>query len=382
MALRRNQFQTAPSDGENPAPASLPLDTDVAGYCLSPKQSAHEALSALDRKAKGIVLVTDERQKLLGTITDGDIRRWVLSGHGLDAPLARLLDAKAKPPHVRPVTAPVGWGREEILGLMHEHTVQQVPLLHSDGRVAGLVCMSDLIADLALPLEAVIMAGGFGTRLRPLTDHVPKPMLPVGDRPLMELTVQQLRQAGIRRVNVTTHYMPEKIITHFGDGSRFGVEFRYVNEQSPLGTAGALKLLDEPSEPLLVMNGDILTGVDFRAMYKYHAKHGAALTVGVRKYDMHVPYGVVHMQGAKVERIVEKPTMSLFVNAGIYLLEPSMLRHIPSDRRFDMTDLIQSRLADGDPVYSFPILEYWLDIGKPVDYEQAQTDVRQGRFAA
>lgn len=382
MLSRPDHPPTASLRCDGPHLAAQPLDAGVAGLCLAPELSAREALARLDKGGKGIVLVTDPSQRLLGTITDGDIRRWVLAGRDLEAPLGDLLEAKAGSLYPQPVTAEASLGREEILGLMRRHTIHQVPLLHADGRVAGLACIEDLIADSTLPMEAVIMAGGFGSRLRPLTDHVPKPMLPVGDRPLMELTVRQLQQAGVRRVNVTTHYLPEAITRHFGDGSQFGVEFNYVNEDSPLGTAGALGLLGDPSERLLVLNGDILTDVDFRALFKYHVEQAAALTVGVRAYDLRVPYGVVHLDGSRVQRIVEKPSFSLFVNAGIYLLEPAVVKRIPRDRRCDMTDLIQTLIDEGARVVSFPILEYWLDIGKPVDYEQAQSDVRQGRFAA
>jgi NDP-sugar pyrophosphorylase family protein len=194
----------------------------------------------------------------------------------------------------------------------------------------------------------------------------------------MELIVGQLQQIGIRRVNVATHYMPEKIKEHFGDGHEFGIELSYVTEDRPLGTAGALGLMDAPDTPLLIINGDILTGVNFKSMLAFHNENKAALTVAVRKYDMNVPYGVIESDGPFVRGLVEKPLVSFLVNAGIYLLEPSAHRYIPNGEHSNMTDLIQRLIDEGHRVASFPIMEYWLDIGNDVDYARAQEDVRNG----
>jgi NDP-sugar pyrophosphorylase family protein len=220
------------------------------------------------------------------------------------------------------------------------------------------------------------MAGGFGKRLLPLTQNTPKPMLPIGEQPLMERMIGQLRDAGIHRVNVTTHFEPEKIRDYFGDGERFGVNLNYVSEERPLGTAGALRLIETKKEPLLIINGDILTRVDFRAMLDFHREHQADLTVGVREYDFQVPYGVIETEGARVTGVNEKPVYKFFVNAGIYLLQPALDEFIPKDERFDMTDLIEKLIAAGRTVASFPIMEYWLDIGRLADYERAQEDVK------
>lgn len=354
--------------------------SDFSNLCITPDNSIRRAVACIDRNEKGIVLITDQERRLLGTITDGDIRRAILAGQGLDAPVSELLARKVSSPYPQPVTAPVGTERAVLLQLMQECDVRQVPLLDADDRVAGLITLDELLPDKVLPLQAVIMAGGSGTRLRPLTEDLPKPMLPVGDRPLLELIIEQLREAGIRQVNITTHYKAEKIIEHFGDGSAFGVELNYVSEDHPLGTAGALGLMEMSQEPLLVINGDILTRVDLRAMLAYHQEHGADLTVAVRQYDLQVPYGVIECNGPVVQRLSEKPLLSFFVNAGIYLLQPSVYHYIPNGERLDMTDLIQLLLEEGRPVVSFPILEYWLDIGQLADYEQAQKDVEDGRM--
>jgi NDP-sugar pyrophosphorylase family protein len=194
----------------------------------------------------------------------------------------------------------------------------------------------------------------------------------------MEVIIEQLRQSGIGRVNITTHYLPDKITEYFGNGENFGVELNYVSEDRPLGTAGSLGLIDWPQETLLVINGDILTKVNFRAMLNYHHEHGADITVGVRKYDLQVPYGVVECEDQRVSRLREKPSLSFFVNAGIYMLEPRVNQHIPNGEHYDMTDLIDRLIQKGRPVVSFPIVEYWLDIGEPSDYARAQEDVKNG----
>lgn len=356
------------------------MNSDLFSLRVRPESPIREAMAYIDRNEKGIVLATDEEGHLLGTITDGDVRRAILAGESLDSPIKTILAMKRTSLYGRPVTAPVGTEPTELLRLMREHSIRQIPLLDEAGRVASLISIDELLPQTDLPLQAVIMAGGPGTRLRPLTEEMPKPMLPVGDRPLMELIIQQLRQAGIQRVNVTTHYKGEKISNYFGDGEQFGVELSYVTEDEPLGTAGALGLMARPHEPILVINGDILTRVNFRAMLDYHREHGADLTVAVRKYQIQVPYGVVDCEGHSVSGLREKPSLSFFVNAGIYLLEPAVHDHIPAGVRFDMTDLIETLIKKGRRVVSFPIVEYWLDIGRHADYLKAQEDVKNGRM--
>jgi NDP-sugar pyrophosphorylase family protein len=205
-------------------------------------------------------------------------------------------------------------------------------------------------------------------------------MLPVGSRPLLELIVEQLKNAGIRQVNVATHYRGDVITDHFKDGEKFGVEIRYVREDQPLGTAGALSLLEESDEPLLVINGDILTRVDFRAMHTFHREHKAELTVAVRQYEFSVPYGVVLTEGVAVTGISEKPLVKQFINAGIYLLNSAVMRLIPNGQPYDIPDLIDLLVRQNRSVVCFPVREYWLDIGKADQYDQAKSDVANGRF--
>jgi len=343
--------------------------------------SIREAIACIDRNARGIALVIDSERHLLGTITDGDVRRAILTQISLDEPVSKVLERKINSAYPKPVTAPLNTDPNELLTLMQRYRLRHIPLLDADNRVADLALLDDLMPDNALPVQAVIMAGGFGKRLRPLTENLPKPMLKVGDRPVMEHIIGQLQQAGIRRVNITTHYKSEKITEHFGNGKAFGVELNYVKEDQPLGTGGALGLIPKPTEPMLVINGDILTQVDFKAMLNYHREHHAEMTVAVRVYDMQVPYGVIEIKGHHhVAGVNEKPQMRFFVNAGIYLLQPSVFKFIPHRQHFNMTDLIQKMVQAKKTVISFPIHEYWLDIGQPADYLQAQKDSKKGRF--
>jgi dTDP-glucose pyrophosphorylase/CBS domain-containing protein len=335
-----------------------------------------EAIQRLDRAGLGVLLLVDDGYRLVGLLTDGDLRRALLRGDPLSGPCSEIAN-------LDPVRAALEISAAEALEIMdnaRSFEINHLPLVDRDGRLAGLVLRTDMVSDVDLDLSAVVMAGGLGTRLRPLTEDTPKPMLPVGGRPLMEHLIEQLRQSGIRRVNVTTHFQHDKIAGYFGDGGRFGVEIDYLSEDVPLGTAGALGRLPPQDTPLLVVNGDILTRVDFRAMLAFHRRQDAVFTVGVRRYGVDVPYGIVTCEGTDVREIVEKPRYEFLVNAGIYLLEPEILALIPPGRRFDMNDLIAAAVAEGRRVVSFPIVEYWLDVGQPGDYAKAQEDIEEGRL--
>jgi len=351
--------------------------SELQSLFISPDSSIRSAMKCVDRGSCGIALVVDQERHLLGTITDGDARRAVLAGTDLEFPVSVILANKISTKYPKPVTVSPETDRKALIALMQEYVLRQIPILDNDGKVVDLVMLDDLIPTQDLQLQAVIMAGGLGTRLRPLTEDLPKPMLPVGGKPLMELVIEQLREVGIRRVNITTHYKPEKISDHFGDGSAYGVELKYVNEDRPLGTGGALGLIDAPTEPVLVINGDILTQVDFRAMLAYHQEHQAIMTVAVKQYEIKVPYGVIECEGPRICALKEKPQMHFLVNAGVYLLEPKVYEFIPNGEHFNMTDLIQWLLDADHIVASFPIIEYWLDIGQLKDYEKVQDDVKQ-----
>lgn len=343
---------------------------------VTPVDPIRAAAAEIDRAGLGITTVLGAGGELIGTVTDGDVRRAMLDGIDMEQPTSTLLERKAEA-YATPTTAPADAEPRDLLALMREHSVRQVPLLDADGRPVRIVTLEDVVdqAPKARDLHAVVMAGGQGTRLRPLTANTPKPMLDVAGRPLLEHTVDRLRDAGVRTISISTNYLAEQIEGHFGDGAGHGVSIGYVQESQPLGTAGALGLLDpRPTEPFLVLNGDILTGTDFRAMRAFHEEHDAAITMAVRSHQIAVPFGVAECSGVDVRTLTEKPSYPVLVNAGMYLLEPRLLDLITPSVRMDMTELIQKATEAGERVVAFAVHEYWLDIGRPDDYERAQTE--------
>ena len=352
------------------------MRADLSAVCVTPSSSIRETIACIDRNRRGIALVIDDEGRLLDTMTDGDVRRAMLTGVGLETTVSELRGRRANSPYPEPVTAPVGTTRSSLLRLMRVRGLRQIPLLDKGGCVVGLVTLSDLVADTTLPVQAVIMAGGYGSRLRPLTRDLPKSMLPIGDQPLLGWILHQLCQGGIRDVTFMLHYKGDIIADYFGNGHGFGINIRYIRENQPMGTAGALGLLEVSDVPLLVINGDILTQVDFRAMLDFHQEYEAEMTVAVREHEVGVPYGVVETDNVRVTSISEKPVVTRFINAGIYLLNPVVCRRIPSGQAYDMPDLIKRVIADGRRVVAFPVREYWMDIGTLRSYGQAQHDAR------
>lgn len=342
-----------------------------------------EAVRVLDQGQVGILIITTQNGALLGTLTDGDIRRAILAGRSFEATADEFLKGKDNPVYPEPIWLPDSASRDDMLAIMTDRKIRHLPILNDRYIVTDLVLLDDLLPSPTpatdTPLTAVIMAGGLGSRLYPLTKDTPKPMLPVGGKPLLERTITNLRDAGVQDVVVSTRYKADIVEDHFHDGSDFGVRVGYLNENQPLGTAGSLRLMPRPDDTLLVLNGDVLTSLDYRAMRTFHKDHDATLTVAVRKYDFSVPYGVVDCEGPRVTTLREKPTYTSFVNAGVYLLEPAAFDHLPdTDTPFNMTDLIEKIINAGDTVVSFPIHEYWLDIGQPEDYQTAQRDIEAG----
>jgi dTDP-glucose pyrophosphorylase/CBS domain-containing protein len=352
------------------------LTIDLDSICVSPQATIREIIACMDRSDTGIALVVDSEHRLISTVTHGDIRRANFAGHNFDSPVTDWNTFKGIS-YQRPITAPVGTARATLLNMMQEQYVRQLPLLDSKGRVVDIVFKRDFGDVDTLPVTAVIMAGGFGSRMRPLTEHAPKPMLPVANRPILEWIIEGLRRAGVRNIIVTTYYKAEVIQNHLEDGSRFGVQIEYIHEDKLSGTAGALGLIKDWSQPLLVINGDILTRVDFRSMFDYHQEHQADLSMALREYHFQIPYGVVEMEDQRVTAIKEKPSTTVFVNAGIYMLSPSVRNYVTEGDHLDMTDLIKQLVGAGQSVVGFPVHEYWLDIGQIAQYEQAQNDVQQ-----
>jgi len=326
----------------------------------------------MNQTAKAVALVVDSENRLLGLITDGDVRRGVLKGSTLDSLVEEVMSKK-------PLTVLIGTSRDEILMLMKGRGVNQVPLVDKNGHVKGIELLSNFIRASKIKNNAVvILAGGYGRRLRPITNHIPKPMLPVGGKPLLELLIQRLSMQGFKKFYIAVHYRKDVIQNQLGDGNQLGVQIHYINEAKPMGTVGALQLMEKKLDTtFLVLNGDLLTTVNFDHMLEYHRDGGQDLTIGVKEQSFQIPYGVIEMKGEQVTALEEKPIQVNLVNVGIYIMEPKLIPLIPKDIAFDMPELIGAALKEGKKVSGFPVHEYWLDIGHPDDYARAKEDVRE-----
>ncbi|CAI6084366.1 nucleotidyltransferase family protein [Cohnella sp. JJ-181] len=339
--------------------------TDWQSTIVPMDMTIEQAVKTIDSSSMQIALVTDEAGRLVGTITDGDIRRGILRGIGLQEPVVLIMNAN---PTILPEQTEAG----VILSLMRIKQIRHIPLVDHEGRLTDLKCFDDLVRPARKDNWVVIMAGGLGTRLSPLTDSTPKPLLHVGGKPLLETILENFIASGFVNFYLSVNYKSEMVESYFQDGSRWGVQIRYIRENQRMGTAGALSLLEElPTEPLLVMNGDLLTKVSFNQLLEFHQSHKALATMCVRNYEYQVPYGVVNVDKHHLVGLVEKPKQHYFVNAGIYVLNPEVIRQIPRDIFYDMTTLFEALMADKQETCVFPLREYWLDIGRMDDYERA-----------
>jgi dTDP-glucose pyrophosphorylase/predicted transcriptional regulator len=330
-----------------------------------------QAIEVLDKAALRIALVVDSSDKLLGTLTDGDVRRALLKHMPLETPVSQVMNTQPK-------TAEQSWTESRILAVMEQHELLQLPLVDKDRRVMGLANLHDILNKHRHDNPVFLMAGGFGTRLRPLTNNCPKPMLKVGDKPILEQILLNFVDAGFHRFYISTHYMPEVIRDYFGDGEKWGISIQYVHEEEPLGTGGALGLLphDEIDQPLFMMNGDLLTSLNLHSFLEFHETHNGVATMCVREYEHQVPYGVITSEGTQIRSMVEKPVHRFFVNAGIYLLDPGLVKSVEPGTRIDMPTLLEQQIDGGKAVNMFPIHEYWLDIGRMDDFQKAQVEVK------
>lgn len=342
---------------------------------ISPAQTIREAISRIDLGNAQIVLVADEQGTLLGTVTDGDVRRGLLRGLSLGDLVSEVMNRT-------PTTARQADDRSAILAVMKRKLVHQVPLVNDYGVVVGLETLDELLQPGRRDTPVVLLAGGLGMRLRPLTDELPKPMLRIGEKPILESILGSFIEYGFHRFHISVNYKADVIERYFGDGSRWDVRIDYLREGTRLGTAGPLSLLPElPSEPVIVMNADILTRVNFAHLLDFHRQSGAAATVCLREHRHTVPYGVVDMQDNFLTRIEEKPVHRSMVSAGIYVLEQIAFQHLPADRYCDMPTLLQDLINRGMRAAGFPIHEFWLDIGRLEDLERANEYLESGNEA-
>jgi len=348
---------------------------DWKNVIVSPETPLADAIAKIDACGLQVALVLGPDGHLLGILTDGNVRRAILAGKSLQVPVSEVMN-----PH--PAGVPPSTGRSEILALMRHLMIQHVPLINDSGQVVGLSTLREIAGMAEHPNWVVLMAGGLGRRLRPLTEKCPKPLLEVGGKPILESILESFSRQGFKRFFISLNYRAELIREHFGSGESWGVQLEYLHESVPLGTAGALSLLPErPAAPIIVMNGDLLTSINFDSLLHFHAAHDAVATMAVHEYDFQVPYGVVRTDGVRIEGIEEKPVQKFFVNAGIYALSPEVLAHVPTDTFFNMPTLFERLISAGRTTAAYPLRESWIDIGGPEEYERAN-QAGGGRIAS
>jgi dTDP-glucose pyrophosphorylase len=331
---------------------------------VSPSDSLLNVLKIIDVGAEQTAIVMDEDGRLLGIVTDGDIRRALISGCSMDSPLDGFYTKEFK-------SVGVSYSREAALSLMAANRIEHLPIVDDEGRLHGLHLLSELVVIDEKPNWAVIMAGGRGSRLGALTDTIPKPMIKVAGRPILERIVLQLVGAGIRKIYLAVNYLSHLIEDHFGDGSDFGCQIEYLRETEPLGSGGALSLLPmEPKDPVIVMNGDLVTEFSLRGLLRTHERRNASITVGVRKYTHGVPFGCISEDGDLVTELREKPVLEELINTGIYAISPELIQRVPNEF-YPITRLIEGALKKEEKVACFHIDE-WIDVGQPHQLAQAR----------
>ena len=337
---------------------------------VHPSDSIQEAMQHIDESGLQIAVVADEDNYLQGVVTDGDIRRGILEGVDLDSSVRKVMNDV-------PITAHPQEDRQSLIDKMQARRIHQIPLVDDEGRVVSIEVLDDLLQPEERPNPVVIMAGGLGTRLHPLTEDCPKPLLEVGDQPILETILEGFVTHGFHRFYLSVNYKSGMIEDYFGDGSDWGVDITYLHEEQRLGTAGPLALLPErPDEPLVVINGDLLTKLNFAHLLDYHRDQGAVATMCVREHETQVPYGVIATEDQRMTGIEEKPTERYFVNAGIYVLEPETLDLVPENEFFDMPELFEALMDREAEATVFPVREYWQDVGQKEDFRRANGEYK------
>ncbi len=336
---------------------------------IAPDASILQALQAIDRTGAGIALVVDADRSLIGTLSDGDIRRALIKGAALEEACVGACNRE-------PLTAPQSLDRAGVLSILRSHRLRQLPIVAEDGMVTGLATVADYLDIPERPHAVVIMAGGRGTRLAELTKSTPKPMLHIGPRPILDTIVANFADQGFRNIFLAVNYKAEQIENHFGDGADRGLNIRYLHESKRLGTCGALSLLpdDRPEGPIIVTNGDVLSKEDYGYVLDAHLATGADGTVLVRDYEMQVPFGVIEQVDGGVRSIAEKPMQRFTINGGVYVLSRAAVDLVPRDTFYDMPQLLQAMLAQGLNLRSHAAESYWVDIGRMADFEKANAE--------
>ena len=344
------------------------MSHDWRNILVTASSSIRDVLKVIDSEALKLALVVDDDDNLLGTISDGDIRRALISDKSLDHKVLDIMNTN-------PTTVSSDTPRENIVSLMDEKELFAIPLLNNR-RVVGLETLHNAIHKAKYDNPVFIMAGGFGSRLKPLTDNCPKPLLEVGGKPILETVISRFINSGFSNFYISTHYLPQMIIDYFGNGEELGVSIEYIHEENPLGTGGALGLLPQSQFdlPVIVMNADILTKINFAKLLQFHNKNKSNLTMCVREYEYQVPFGVVQSEAYKIVNLVEKPTQRFHVNAGIYVVGHEVIQSVKHNQYIDMPSLFENHI--GNQAFVYPFHDYWLDIGRMDDFKRAQDEFK------
>ena len=321
---------------------------------LKSNDTMDDAIRVLNEEALRIVMIVDDQEKLLGTITDGDIRRALTKHLNMSTMLSQIM-------HLSPISISLDFTNEQILSLMKKKSVLQLPIIDESGKIIGLKTLQNIHEIQTCDNTVFLMAGGYGKRLKPLTNDTPKPLLKVGSKPILEIILSQFIEAGFHKFVISTHYKAQMLKDYFGDGTKWDVSISYVYEVDPLGTAGSLGLIPKINDdlPIIVMNGDLLTKIDFKTFLNFHSSNLGVASICVREYDLTVPYGVVESSNQSLISIKEKPVYKFFVNAGMYILNQSLLKSLDGKTYLDMPILLENQLKKGLKVNVFPVHEYW-----------------------
>ena len=338
---------------------------DIKKYIVYNKSSVMDVLKAIDQNKEGIAFVVDDNLTLLGTISDGDIRRFILKGGDISLNCEEIMN----PSYIYVEE----YNYDEIKRLMAEYKIRHIPLL-KDEKVLDKVCVSE--NSYAFNVIAVIMAGGEGKRLKTLTGDIPKPMVKIKEKTILEEIITNLESHNIKQIYLALNYKADVIKEYLKDGSEFGVDLKYIVESKKLGTAGALSLLhkDVFADAILVLNADVLTAINFESLIRYYKEHHLLMCIATKEYTVDIPFGVFDVTNGYLVGIKEKPSQKFFCNAGIYVLNREVLKFIPRDKKFDMTDLINILIQENLPVGVFPLFEYWIDIGNLNDFRTAKKE--------
>jgi dTDP-glucose pyrophosphorylase len=341
---------------------------DIEKIIIKQDATIREALEIIDHGSMRIALITDDDRKLLGTITDGDIRRALLKGGRIEDKISGVYNPE-------PIVFKLNEPKDMMIRTASTHRIFQIPVVDERGILLGIEDITEYLKVQPFDNPVIIMAGGRGSRLEPLTKDIPKPLMKLGDKSLLETIIRNFSGHGFHNFILSVNYKSDMIKSHFKNGEHLGVNIDYIQENKKMGTAGSLSLLKKiPEKPFFVMNGDILTNINLEHLLNYHLLNKADVTVSIREINYEIPYGVVHHDDKKILHIKEKPSQKMFINAGIYLLNPECLHHLPAEKYVDMPDFLNFLIAAGMNVISFPIREYWLDIGKMDDLDKAQSD--------